>query len=130
MKIAEPTRPRFLSGEDLNCLRIGEETYEFTVDGLPDYRLVVDEKTDLTGIDTDSLSEMDIQMSYNGETDCTCEDEPLCQREAKFSKARKRIREEINRREDHDAVEALLPFILIPRCSESSWVGKGSYSLT
>lgn len=89
---------QFLSGEDLNCQRIGTETYLFTVDGYPDYRLVVDDRFDFAGIDTDSLSEMDIQMSYNGEMDCTCLNEPLCEREAKFSKTRKRIQKEIDRR--------------------------------
>ena len=102
-------QPRFLAGENLNCLRIGPESYLFTVDGFPDYRLVVDDQCDLGGIDTDRLSEMDNQMYYNGEMDCTCGEEGFCQREAKFSNTRKRIQEEIERREaDGTVLSSLL----------------------
>ena len=90
---------RFLSAENLNCQRIGEETYVFTVDGYPDYRLICDDQCDLAMIDTDQLIEMDLQMGYEGEQDCTCGDGPLCQREAKFSETRKRIQAEIGKRE-------------------------------
>ena len=93
---------QFLSAENLNCCRIGEETYLFTVDGYPNYRLICDDQCDFGKIDIDQLTEMDTQMSYNGEMDCTCRsdgDGLLCQREAKFSKTRQRIKQEINRRE-------------------------------
>lgn len=105
MKRTEEIHPiQCLSAENLHCQRIGEKTYLFTVDNYPDYRLICDEDSDLTCIDTENLMEMEIQMGYNGEMDCTCRNEPrqigepFCQREAKFSKTRQQIREEVGRR--------------------------------
>jgi hypothetical protein len=85
------------SGENLDCAKAGDEQYRFQVcDQGPPCRTyepwVVTPETDLSGVPSEVLQEMDYQMSYCGE----CDDDES--RETKFSRTRKHIQRAISQR--------------------------------
>ena len=82
------------SGENLYCEKAGEERYRFRVcDQVPPCRTyepwIITPRTDLSGVPSEILQEMDYQMSYCGETD---------ERDAKFSETRKHVQRAMEER--------------------------------